>query len=143
MPRGRYKLHNESGTIELSLAILERIGEYSTSLPTAPSVGRIYRRNLNWPSYDFPRWVVYLCVPDGAPNWVKHKPYNVRLFEDNAPNLADIPVAMKRRIIGHYKSLQRQKRYSGSFDHWMVLAKHWKLPVRVLKEIVRDRAAVR
>ena len=61
--------------ILLTQRVFDGLGEYSCSLPTGPSPGRIYRRNLRWPkeSRNPSNWLVYICEPDTKPGWVVHR----------------------------------------------------------------------
>lgn len=58
--------------------VFGQLAEYSTTTPTAPSLGRIYRRNLAWP--DKPTkddWRVFVCEEDPEPGWVAHRPFQL------------------------------------------------------------------
>ncbi len=65
--------------------IFEEIGDYTQSLPTSPSPGRIYRKALNWPalynkSGEDPNWWVYVTKRDpDDPKYVLHHPFKVVL----------------------------------------------------------------
>lgn len=72
--------------------LFERVSDYTRSQPTGPSVGRVYRKALNWPALapeaypewagQDPTWYFFLCVrtPDPRPEFagsVDHVPFVV------------------------------------------------------------------
>lgn len=44
--------------------VFEQLADYTRSHPTAPSSGRIFRKNLHW-SGPPDNWFVYICWGDG------------------------------------------------------------------------------
>lgn len=42
------------------------LDDYTRSRPTGPSVGRIWRRSMQWSSKDSPNWFVYVVWADEA-----------------------------------------------------------------------------
>ncbi len=80
------------GTALIKEELFFRISDYTRSQPTAPSVGRIYRKALNWPALqgnfrhgEDPNWYFYLCVPtpDPRPMFAKsvdHVPFKVEFL---------------------------------------------------------------
>ena len=74
--------------IVITLDAFLSIGDYTRSQPTAPSPGRVYKKNLHWtgpPS----NWFVYVCEADPAEEgWTFHHPYAVILL-DKAPDFLE------------------------------------------------------
>lgn len=67
----------------LDRATFNRLGDYTRSMPTGPSAGRIYRRNMGWPA-DMPdNWFVYIVInsPDG--DGQLHVPYSADIKEND------------------------------------------------------------
>jgi len=57
--------------IDLTEAELEALPEYSTTVPTGTTIGKRWKRNLNWRSDLPPRWVVGEYVADPEPGYVQ------------------------------------------------------------------------
>lgn len=73
-PPGYKPLERRHREVLLSQESFDSISDYTRSLPTSPSEGRIYRKNLHW-SEPPDNWFVYLVInaPDG--NGQLHVPY--------------------------------------------------------------------
>lgn len=63
--------------IKLDQQTFDSIGDYTQSMPTAASAGRIWKRNLGWPKGVEDNWFVHLVIdaPDG--DGQLHIPYSV------------------------------------------------------------------
>lgn len=60
----------------------ESINDYTGSLPTAPSAGRVYRKKTNWREPDL--WFVFVVDNDPTdPKFQLHRPYRVELVESS------------------------------------------------------------
>ena len=60
----------------LTQSMFGLLAEYSSTLPTGPSPGRIYRKNTRWfaPTSQISDWRIVICEPDDKPGWVLHRP---------------------------------------------------------------------
>lgn len=82
-----YELDEESYYFRGKEIVIERpafesINDYTGSLPTAPSAGRVYRKNFNWRADEPALWFVF--VVDNDPIDTKfqlHRPYRVELVD--------------------------------------------------------------
>lgn len=59
----------------------ERLGNYTQSMPTGASPGRIYKKNLGWPKEMDDNWIVYLVTRSEQEGYVDHNPYKALLLE--------------------------------------------------------------
>lgn len=44
--------------------VFDRLGDYTRSVPTGPTPGRVYKKNLGWPPNMEDNWFIYFCVRD-------------------------------------------------------------------------------
>lgn len=64
----------------------ESIGDYTGSMPTSPSPGRVYRKNLAWPEEPHARWYVYICEADPSDQrYALHHPYRAEIVGEAGP----------------------------------------------------------
>jgi hypothetical protein len=85
VPAGALLVNKERNEVAVLRSTFDRIGDYTRSQPTAPSPGRIYRKNFGWPSSMDDRWFVYVVEQD--PNddgWVFQYPYEALILEDRS-----------------------------------------------------------
>ncbi len=61
--------------MRLDQRTFDSIGDYTRSMPTGASEGRIWKRNLGWPAHMDDNWFVHLVInaPDG--DGQLHVPY--------------------------------------------------------------------
>lgn len=61
--------------VMLDQATFDAIGDYTRSMPTGASAGRIWKRNLGWPEDVDDNWFVHIVIdaPDG--DGQLHVPY--------------------------------------------------------------------
>lgn len=62
--------------------VFEGLSDYTRSQPTNPAPGRIYKKNLGWPS-DMPdNWFAYWCLQDPKdPTYVLHHGRKILIVE--------------------------------------------------------------
>lgn len=80
-PKDAFIRRSEKAII-LTREIFDQLSDYSRSQPTAPSVGRVYKKNLGWPT-DMPdNWYYYECIRDpDDPKYVLHVPRKIIIAE--------------------------------------------------------------
>lgn len=75
VPTGSLLLDIEHSVCVIKESVFDHLGEYSTTLPTSPSSGRIYRRNANGWNPGAPRWYVVVTEQDPTDaRYVLHHP---------------------------------------------------------------------
>lgn len=74
-PPGYKPFDRRHREIMLDQKTFDSIGDYTRSMPTGASAGRIWKRNLGWPDDVEDNWFVHLVVdaPDG--DGQLHVPY--------------------------------------------------------------------
>lgn len=69
------------GEFHLTQEIFDNIADYTQSMPTGPSPGRIYKKNLHW-SGPPSNWHIYVCWRDKEyPDAVSHTPLRAVIID--------------------------------------------------------------
>ena len=67
--------------VVITLEVFGEIGDYSRSMPTGPSPGRVYRKNMHW-SGPPSNWFIYVCKADpDEEGYTLHHPYKPILVD--------------------------------------------------------------
>lgn len=61
--------------IKLTQETFDALGDYTRSLPTGPSEGRIYKKNFGWPAHVDDNWFVYIVIKATDGCGMMHVPY--------------------------------------------------------------------
>lgn len=95
---GRLHDDDDLGTfVEITSHTFWRIGDYTRSQPTAPSPGRVYRKDLMWSDPENPNWFIYICMRDpNDPACTLHVPHKVVLTDGAFPNDARVRAIVER-----------------------------------------------
>lgn len=89
LPTNEYSMDHQNQTFTvLTRRLLKDLATYDTSLPTGPTPGRIYKRNMTWNRTDLPdEYYVYICVAEpGDTGYILHVPYKVIIWPDILKN---------------------------------------------------------
>lgn len=71
-------LEVEGRVVLMTQGVFDQLMDYSRSLPTGPSPGRVYKKNYGWPD-DMPdNWFFFYCDTDPDDSaYVVHHPYQI------------------------------------------------------------------
>lgn len=81
MTAGEYYFKGDA--VLMTHRLFERIGDYTRSQPTGPSVGRVYRKNLDWRPDTPDNWWLFICERDLDPRYILHRSF--RLVTTRSP----------------------------------------------------------